>query len=53
MYDFNIAELDEIHYLVKAYGYEKNRTQEQIDLHKSIIEKVNRLTAEIFDNLPE
>jgi hypothetical protein len=51
MTDFTIAELDEIWFLVKTWKLEgKVQNQEQKDLHSSIAQKVNAITAEILDN---
>lgn len=51
MTDFTIAELDEIWFLVKTWKLEgKVQNQEQKDLHNSIAQKVNAITAEILDN---
>jgi hypothetical protein len=51
MTDFTIAELDEIWFLVKTWKLEgKVQNQELKDLHNSIAQKVNAITAEILDN---
>lgn len=52
MTQFTLAELDEIHTLVKTFGLENKLNQEQKDLHKSIVQKVNALTAVILDENP-
>jgi hypothetical protein len=51
MTDFTIAELDEIWFLVKTWKVEDRiQNQEQKDLHSSISQKVNAITAKMLEN---
>jgi hypothetical protein len=50
--EFTLHELDEIHTIFKLCLQDtkfRKLNKEQLDLHKSIIQKVNAMTAEILE----